>query len=202
MMRGGPFKLPNADPEASATEKMKKEAIARVKSWVEARLPSEHLTNRDAVVDVSEVQCGDPNCAPIDAVVRIIYRESCGTIFGIPCEVQDVEEEDIESQMPPPEVIEDWYLGKPTPWPPEPEPQEPGPVPTDALRFAVGDRVRCRIGPGEDGWAAGTVVAHWYRGSTWPTGQYAPYQVQLDRKDMGSGLIFAPYDNDQCVMKE
>ena len=121
---------------------MKKEAIARVKSWVEARLPSEHLTNRDAVVGVSEVECGDPNCAPIDAVVRIIYRESCGTIFGIPCEVQDVEEEDIESQMPPPEVIEDWYLGKPTPWPPEPEPQEPGPVPTDALRFAVGDRVR------------------------------------------------------------
>ena len=115
MMRGGPFKLQNADPEAAATEKMKKEAIARVKSWVEARLPSEHLTNRDAVVDVSEVQCGDPNCAPIDAVVRIIYRESCGTIFGIPCEVQDVEEEDIESQMPPPEVIEDWYLGKPTP---------------------------------------------------------------------------------------
>ena len=71
-----------------------------------------------------------------------------------------MEEEDIESQMPPPEVIEDWYLGKPTPWPPEPEPQEPGPVPTGALRFAVGDRVRCRIGPGEDGWAAGTVVAH------------------------------------------
>jgi hypothetical protein len=70
------------------------------------------------------------------------------------------------------------------------------------LRFAVGDHVRCRIGPGEDGWAAGTVVAHWYRGSTWPTGQYAPYQVQLDRKDMGSGLIFAPYDNDQLVMKE
>ena len=55
MMRGGPFKLQNADPEAAATEKMKKEAIARVKSWVEARLPSEHLTNRDAVVGVSEM---------------------------------------------------------------------------------------------------------------------------------------------------
>ena len=200
MMGGGPFKLPNAEEDALA--KTKREATARVKGWVESRLPSEHLASRDCVVDVSEVPCGDPNCAPIDSVVRIIYREACGTVFGLPCEIHEVEEGDIESQMPPDDVIEDWYAGKPTPWPPEPEPQEPGPIPDVELRFEVGARVKCRIGPGPDGWAAGTVVAPWYRPPSWPTGQYAPFQIQLDRTDMGSGLIFAPYDQDTCIKAE
>lgn len=202
MLGGGPFKLPNADPTADARARAKRDAIARVKSWVESRLPREHLDARDCVVDVSEIQCGDPECAPIDTVIRIIYRDACGTAFGIPCEAEEVEVGDVESQMPPAAVVADWANGTPTAWPPEPEPQEPGPVPTDALRFEVGTRVRCRVGPGEDGWAAGAVVAHWYRGSAWPTGQYAPYQVQLDRKDMGSGLIFAPYDDDACIRAE
>jgi len=202
MRGGGPFKLPNADPTADARERAKRDAIARVKSWVESRLPREHLDARDCVVDVSEIQCGDPECAPIDTVIRIIYRDACGTAFGIPCEVEEVEVEDVERQMPPEAVVADWANGTPTTWPPEPEPQEPGPVPTDRLRFEVGTRVRCRVGPGEDGWAAGAVVAHWYRGRSWPTGQYAPYQVQLDRQDMGSGLIFAPYDDDACIRAE
>jgi len=202
MRGGGPFKLPNADPTADARERAKRDAIARVKSWVESRLPREHLDARDCVVDVSEIQCGDPECAPIDTVIRIIYRDACGTAFGIPCEVEEVEVGDVERQMPPEAVVADWANGTPTTWPPEPEPQEPGPVPTDRLRFEVGTRVRCRVGPGEDGWAAGAVVAHWYRGRSWPTGQYAPYQVQLDRQDMGSGLIFAPYDDDACIRAE
>ena len=75
-------------------------------------------------------------------------------------------------------------------------------MPTTTLRFEVGTRVRCRIGPGEDGWSPGEVVSHWYRGASWPTGQYAPYKVRLDRRDMGSGLIFAPYDDDACVRAE
>ena len=202
MRRGGPFKLPSADPTADADARAKRQAIARVKSWVEDRLPRAHLDARDCVVDVSEAACGDPQCAPIDTVVRIIYRGGCGTVFGIPCEADEVEEEDVSRLMPPSAVVDDWAEGKPTSWPPEPTPPEPGPVPTTTLRFEVGTRVRCRIGPGEDGWSPGEVVSHWYRGASWPTGQYAPYQVRLDRRDMGSGLIFAPYDDDACVRAE
>jgi hypothetical protein len=135
-------------------------------------------------------------------VVRIIYREGCGTVFGIPCEIEECEEEDIVCQMPPERVVMDWFEGIPTAWPAEPEREDPGPVPTDVLRFDVGARVQCRIGRGEEGWASGVVVAHWYRAPSWPTGQYAPYQIQLDRTDMGNGLIFAPYDEDACIRLE
>lgn len=193
----GPFTLPgSAEDELAKTKKL---AIARVREWVELRLPRAHVESRECVVDVSEVQCGDPDCAPIDAVIRIIYGRGCGCAFGIPCEVQEVEEADIDSQMPPDEVIADWADGVATPWPPAEEDVVPGPVPTETPRFAVGTRVECRIGPGPEGWAVGTVVAHWYRGSSWPADQYAPYQIQLDRTDMGSGLIFAPTDEDTCI---
>lgn len=200
----GPFKLPGAqnDPVEMERQRVKRVATKRVRQWVESRLPEAHVVNRDVVVDVSEVQCGDPSCAPIDSVVRIIYRDGCGTAYGIPCEIEEVEEIDVDERTPPPEVIDDWYRGTPTQWPPEPEEPDPGPVPMESLRFPVGTRVQCRIGAGEDGWAAGAVVAHWYRGSTWPTGQYAPYQIQLDRRDMGSGLIFAPRDDDMCIRLE
>lgn len=205
-MMGGPFKLPTTDANELANEAakkwVKKGAIERVKGWVAKALPKEHLDDGACVIDVSEIQCGDPSCAPIDTVVRIIYRDGCGTTYGIPCEVEEVEEIDVDEHAPPMEIVEDWYNGTPTTWPPEPEVPDPGPVPTDELRFAIGTRVQCRIGPGEDGWAGGAVVAHWYRGSTWPTGQYAPYQIQLDRQDMGSGLIFAPQDHDNCIRLE
>ena len=108
MMRGGPFKLPSADPTADADARAKREAIARVKSWVEDRLPRAHLRARDCVVDVSEAACGDPQCAPIDTIIRIIYRGGCGTVFGIPCEADEVEEEEVSRLMPTRAVVDDW----------------------------------------------------------------------------------------------
>lgn len=63
------------------------------------------------------------------------------------------------------------------------------------LRFAVGDRVQCKVGPGngEDAWQVGTIVQLWYRESKWPTNRVAPYQVKLD---IGP-LIYAPIDEDR-----
>ena len=81
---------------------------------------------------------------------------------------------------------------------PPPENPEPGPIPDVQLRFAVGDRVECCISRGPDGWKPGVIVSHWYRAASWPTGQYAPYQVRLEGID---SLIFAPQDRDNCVRK-
>jgi len=63
---------------------------------------------------------------------------------------------------------------------------EPGPVPTDELTYAVGDRVQCNCGS----WEAGTVHKLWYRETLWETGRYAPYQVKLDN----DSLIYVPRD--------
>ena len=142
--------------------------------------------------------CGVPNCSPIDTVVRIIYQNNCGTFFAVPCEAHEVELIDIEEMMPPAEYFGRWNSGETVQWPPPPENPEPGPIPDVQLRFAVGDRVECCISRGPDGWKPGVIVSHWYRAASWPTGQYAPYQVRLEGID---SLIFAPQDRDNCVRK-
>jgi len=68
-------------------------------------------------------------------------------------------------------------------------------TPDIELRFAIGTRVQCRTGQGEDGWSLGTVVKHWYRENRWPRDRVAPYQVKLD----DGRLIFAPLDEDRVV---
>ena len=59
-----------------------------------------------------------------------------------------------------------------------------------SLRFAVGDRVRCKTGARS--WKKGEIVALLYREDHWPAGQVAPYQIQLD----AGPLIYAPEDTD------
>ena len=63
-----------------------------------------------------------------------------------------------------------------------------------ALRFAIGDKVKCNLG---SSWGAGKVVALMYREDTMPPGMVAPYQVELDSGD----VIFAPSDDDSVVRK-
>ena len=74
----GPFKLPSAENDLN--EKTKRAAIAQVKKWAESYIPAEVLQNHDCIVDVSEIQCGDPNCAPIDTVVRLLFKGNVGCV--------------------------------------------------------------------------------------------------------------------------
>ena len=145
-----------------------------------------------------QTQCGDPECAPIDTIVRIIYQGQCGTVFGVPCEAWEVKPEDVEECMPPADFFECWKNGERKRWPPEPENPEPGVPPEIDLRFKVGDRVECCVARGPDGWRPGTVISLWYRAASWPTGQFAPYQIKLDDHE---SLIFAPQDRDNCIRK-
>ena len=65
---------------------------------------------------------------------------------------------------------------------------------TPPLRFAVGDRVRCKTGARS--WKRGQIVKLHYREESWPQGEVAPYQIQLD----AGVLIFAPEDSD-CLIQ-
>ena len=65
-----------------------------------------------------QAQCGDPDCAPIDTIVRIIYQGQCGTVFGMPCEAWEVKPEDVEECMPPADFFECWKNGEQKQWPP------------------------------------------------------------------------------------
>ena len=77
-------------------------------------------------------------------------------------------------------------------------------------RFKVGTRVECnvRLESGKSRWLKGRVLQLYWRDYSWPEGQFAPYQVQLDESIPGSThtpsnaratKIFAPADNDCCI---
>ena len=57
------------------------------------------------------LRCGDPECAPIDTVVRIMFDNQCGCVLGIPCEAYEVEESDLDETMPPTEMFHEWKVG-------------------------------------------------------------------------------------------
>ena len=114
-------------------------------------------------------------------------------MFGVPQEAKDVTEEDLKHFFPTPEVLEKWHKGEEADWPPMVD--ELGADDFPKLRFEVGTKVLCRIGPTD--WAPGTIIQLWYRESQWPAGSFAPYKIKLDN---GSD-IFAPGDLDQVIRR-
>jgi hypothetical protein len=58
----------NADAEKAAL----KRHYARIEAWALDIIPAD--LREEVQVSVQEVQCGDPDCAPIDTVVTIIFH--------------------------------------------------------------------------------------------------------------------------------
>ncbi|KAG8463455.1 hypothetical protein KFE25_004966 [Diacronema lutheri] len=181
------------DPQAGKKKEMKKQFMHKVKeTFVSLVAPRIAATFDD--VTVSEIICGDPECAPVDTIVRIIFKDAPIKSFGMPKEVEDVTLEDLQEFMPTDDVLEGWSRGEDLEWPPLPDEGEP---PQDVvLRFELGDRVECRVGATK--WAAGVVIKQWYREPGWPTDHFAPYQIQLDN----GKKIFAPKDDVQVIRAE
>lgn len=62
--------LPNAN--AAAEKEAAKQMLAKVEGW-SLEIISEDL-RKDVEVSVQEVQCGDPECSPIDTVITIVFH--------------------------------------------------------------------------------------------------------------------------------
>lgn len=113
-------------------------------------------------MDVAEVVCGDPTCAPIDTVFTLVWQSGGKGVFALPMSAAEITKEDLIDSFPvcyesfigffaksgstdPPchddplqdeDILRQWFEGKKVRWPRLPD-----------LRFQVGDRVECRIGP-------------------------------------------------------
>jgi hypothetical protein len=63
-------------PENQATKEkeaeQRKAAFKHIEAWSLEIIPAE--IQNDATVSVQEVQCGDPDCAPIDTAVTIVFK--------------------------------------------------------------------------------------------------------------------------------
>ena len=66
--------LPNnvaANAELRAAEQARRDGYSRIEVWAMEAIPSE--IRRGVTITVQEVQCGDPECAPIDTAVAIMF---------------------------------------------------------------------------------------------------------------------------------
>lgn len=171
------------DPNAMQDKAAERRECERVKLLAWNLIPEAQKVG--LYLNVAQVVCGDPTCAPIDTVLTLTWQApGLSKPLGIPKTADQVTAEDVEEVLSEPSVaLEAWQAGN-----------EFG-----ALRFGEGQRVQCRIGDDPvTGWGSGTVVKLLYREESWPPGTHAPYQIQLD----DGRLIFAPHDIDQIIRAE
>jgi len=184
--------LPESVNENKQKEEERKAAFANIERWSLEIIPE--AIRADATVSIQEVQCGDPMCAPIDTAVTILFTSGCNGIFGLPMEAKEVTKEELQNNFPTKEVLEKWHAGEDADWPP----MDDQPAEFPELRFDLGTRVLCRIGPdATKDWAPGKIIQLWYREPGWPPGSFAPYKIELD----DGRNIFAPGDMDQVIRK-
>lgn len=121
-------------------------------------------------------------------------ESGCNGIFGIPLEAKEVTKDILKQSFPTDDVLAKWHKGEDAEWPPVQMPTEMPP-----LRFSVGTKVLCRVGPNpETGWAPGVIDKLWYRETNWPPASFAPYKIILD----DGRNIFAPADRDEVIKKQ
>lgn len=211
--------------QTKVEKKQKQQVFDRIEYFVRNIFPFEslELTPSDIQVQVHEFQCGDPNCSPVDTAIGIFFlcdnpndgADGRGRgMFSLPIEATLITEHDIENVFPTLEILQKWKNGEETPWSPtyhdeyyknENVNKQKG----KCLRFSVGQRVQCRVGPDPvKGWKNGTIVQLWYREQSWPKDTVAPYKIVLDDNEEEifenqpvdkKRMIFAPGDMDQII---
>jgi len=176
---------PQAAAEKKAAQLAKKKIQLEVKGFVSDCIPPN--LQDGLLIDVKEVVCGDPSCAPIDTVITLVWETGGRGIFAIPLAIDEIQPEDIQESVPDEECLTNWKAGIDSEWPPRP-----------SLRFDVGERVECRIGPHPvKGWAPGRIIKLYYSEPNWPPNMMAPYQIALH----DGRLIFAPQDVDAVIRR-
>lgn len=193
----------NKDDRKKRQERQRLKLFKNIEQWSLDLIPP-FLRLQGVVIRVQEIQCGDPQCSPIDTAVTIDFPKfGSGGMISIPAEARDVTMEDVMHYFPSEKVLEAWSRGEDAVWPPITEQEmeyiEEGKMIPDSwsppipLRFECGTRVECRLGVEQ--WEPGTIVKLWYKAPDWPPDALAPYQVRLD----DGRLIFAPADNEEVI---
>jgi len=69
----------NTIAQDRSAEQARREGYANIESWVIEAIPVE--IRRGVTVSVQEVVCGDPECAPIDVAVCILFPRCVSLMF-------------------------------------------------------------------------------------------------------------------------
>lgn len=90
------------DPGKAKKEKAEKAEKAKIinelRSWCLSIIPIEHQEKLD--LDIREVVCGDPSCAPIDTVVTMVWPSGGKGIFAIPLAPNEISQDILIDHFP------------------------------------------------------------------------------------------------------
>jgi len=182
--------LPESIGSQEVEAKKRRDAMTRLENWCKELIPAEII--KGVEINIQEVQCGDPECSPVDTSIVLLFDSGESGMIGLPMEAANVTKEFLKDYFPTRDVLEKWHRGEEAEWPPLENEDYSVPL----LRFDVGDLVECRIGPDPvKGWLPGVIMQQWYRENNWPRDAWAPYKVLLD----DGRKIYAPGDVDQII---
>eukprot|EP01083_Nonionella_stella_P057385 150661_1 len=102
--------------EQAEEETKRRKAYGRIEQWSKEAIPES--IQEGLIISVQEVECGDPNCAPVDTAITILFPSGGSGMVGIPMESKDVTKEDLLSFFPTEYVPTKWYKGQEALWPP------------------------------------------------------------------------------------
>lgn len=90
------------DPSALKGEKAEKaqrnKAIKQLRDWSFSIIPAELHEGLD--LDIREVVCGDPACAPVDTIFTLVWESGGKGIFAMQSTAKEVEQDDLIEQFP------------------------------------------------------------------------------------------------------
>lgn len=89
-----PGKVDSKKAEKAAVRK----ALADVKEWALSCIAAE--LHEGLLVDVNEVVCGDPTCAPVDTVFTLVWSSGGRGVFGVPLASREMTQDDVIDHMP------------------------------------------------------------------------------------------------------
>lgn len=89
---------PDAARARKAAASSKVNAIKQIREWAMPLIPEP--ARNGLVMDINEVACGDPTCAPIDVVFTMVWPNGGRGMFALPMSAAEVLEEDIQDLFP------------------------------------------------------------------------------------------------------
>ena len=92
------------DPSRFAKKSSGPTPAAKIVAWCKELLPDEiaaalRAKGDHVMINTREVQCGDPNCAPIDTVIALLFANGRRAMTGLPMEMKDVTRDEVARAM-------------------------------------------------------------------------------------------------------
>lgn len=85
--------------QQKAEKAAKKKSLDDLKNWSLSIIPLD--LQEGLIVDINEVQCGDPSCAPVDTVFTLLWNNTNGKgLFAIPAAAAEISQDELVEFFP------------------------------------------------------------------------------------------------------